>query len=205
MAGLLSGFVSDLIGVDNPSTDPYRRRADEASGQQQQYGAREAQNYGQEQSLAGHLGGVIAGTGGPSVAQTQLRAGLDQSNADAMAAGAGATGVNSVLARYQARQAQGEQGARLQQAAAMLRAQEVAQATEQLARLRAVMGQQSTGLYGANLQAMTGYDQMLAQLEQQNAQRDTMLGAAGLAGASQLGAGLFSAFGGKGTPAPAAA
>lgn len=166
--------------------------------QQALYGAREAQNYAGESNLAGSLGRTIAGTGGPSVAQTQLRQGLDTSNADMLAAGAGASGQNAVLARYQARQQQGEQAARMQQAAALLRAQEVAQAQQQLAALRAAMGGQSIGLYGANLQGGFSYDQLKAQMDQQNAQRDTLLGAAGLNGLSQLGASYFGGKGGQG-------
>lgn len=198
MAGALSGFVHELIGVENPQTGNYDAAAEEAKRQRQVYGAREAQNYAQEQDLSGYLRGTIAGTNGPSVAQTQLRQGLDQSNAEMMASGAGATGVNSVLARYQARQAQGEQAARMQQAGALLRAQEVAQAVQQQAQLRAMMGQQSAGLYGANLTSGFNYDQLLAQIQQQNAQRDTVLGAAGLQGLSQLGAAAFSSQGGQG-------
>jgi hypothetical protein len=198
VAGGLSGLVGGILGVNNPSTAPYGNSADEAKRQQLQYGAREAGNYNQEQSLASGLQSQINGTAGPSVAQTQLRAGLDQNNAAAMSAGAGSTGVNSVLARYQARQGQGEQGAMLQQQAAQLRAQEVAQYLQQLQQLHAAMGGQSIGLYGANMQAGLGYDQLKAQMDQQNAQRDTILGAAGLQGASQLGAGLSSAFGGGG-------
>lgn len=198
MAGALSGLVHGLLGVDNPDTSGYGNTADQLRRNQVGYGAREAQNYGQEQDLAGSLRGTIAGTGGPSVAQAQLQQGLDANNSSMMAAGAGASGENSVLARYQARQAMGDRAAQMQQAGAILRAQEVAQAQQQLAQLRAAMGGQSIGLYGANLQGGLGYDQLKAQLDQANAQRDTVLGAAGLSGLSQLGAGASSAFGGKG-------
>jgi len=85
----------------------------------------------------------------------------------------------------------------MQQAAALLRAQEVAQAQDQLARLRAAMAGQSAGLYGANLGAGLSYDQLIAQMQQTNAQRDTVLGAAGLQGLSQLGAAFSSGQGGK--------
>lgn len=197
MAGL-AGAVGSLLGVQSPSTQPYGLDAERLKQQQQQYGAREAQNYGQEQNLAGSLGSTIAGTAGPSVAQTQLQQGLDTSNADAMAAGAGASGQNAVLARFQARQQAGEQAARMQQAAAILRAQEVAQAQQQLAQLRAAMGGQSIGLYGANLQGAMSYDQLKAQMDQQNAQRNTILGAAGLSGLGQLGASYFGSQGGQG-------
>jgi len=199
VAGGLSGLVSDVIGVDNPSTAPYGGSADDARRQQQLYGAREAQNYAGESGLAANLGRTINGTAGPSVAETQLRAGLDQTNADAMAAGAGASGVNSVLARYQARQMAGAAGAQMQQQAAMLRAQEVAQAQQQLAALRAAMAGQNVGLYGANLTAGLNYDQLRAALDQQNAQRNTILGAAGLSGLSSLGASYFGGKGGGGS------
>jgi len=195
---MLSGLVHGLLGVDNPSTAPYGADAAALEEQRRQNAAQYAQNLNGENNLAGSLGRTIAGTAGPSVAQTQLRQGLDQSNADMMAAGAGASGVNSVLARYQARQQAGAAGAQMQQAAAMLRAQEVAQAQQQLAQLRAAMGGQIGGMYGANLTGGLSYDQLKAQMDQQNAQRDTVLGAAGLSGLSSLGASAFSGQGGKG-------
>jgi hypothetical protein len=188
-----------LIGGDNPDVSQYEQRARDAQAAQQQFGGREASNYAAQTDLANYLHGQISGQGGPSVAQVQLRQGLDQNAADMMAAGAGASGQNAVLARYQARQQQGADAARLQQAGALLKAQEIAQAQQQLAALRASMGQQSGQLYGANMQALAGYDTLRAQLDQANAQRDTMLGAAGLSGASTLGGGLFSMFGGKGS------
>jgi len=195
MAGALSGLVSGLLGVDNPSTAQYGGESDELRRQREAAAVQQAQNYAGESGLAAGLGRTINGTAGPSVAQTQLQQGLDTSNAAAMAAGAGTNGVNSVLARYQARQMMGDRAAQLQQQAAMLHAQEVAQAQQQLAQLRAAMGGQNIGLYGANLQGGLGYDQLKAQLDQANAQRDTVLGAAGLSGLSQLGA---SYSGGKG-------
>jgi DNA repair exonuclease SbcCD ATPase subunit len=79
----------------------------------------------------------------------------------------------------------------------MLRAQEVAQYAQQLAQLRAVMGGQTNQLIGGSANQTLNYDTLKAQLDQQNAQRDTVLGAAGLNGASSgLGA-LTSYFGGK--------
>lgn len=197
MAGALSGLVSGLLGVDSPDTTGLGNEGNALRQARVGYGGREAENYRQEQGLASQLGSTIAGTAGPSVAQTQLRAGLDQNNASMLSAGAGSTGVNSVLARYQARQAAGEQAAQMQQQAALLRAQEVAAAQQQLAALRAAMAGQSIGLYGANLSGALNYDQLLAQMQQQNAQRDTVLGAAGLQGLSQLGAAFSSSGGGK--------
>ncbi len=197
MSGALSDLTKGLLGVDNPDTSPYGASADAARQSQHDYATREGTNYRQENDLANYLRGGIAGTNGPSVAQTQLRAGLDQNNADMLAAGAGSSGVNSVLARYQARQAQGEQAARMQQAAALLRAQEVARYTQQLAGLRVAMGGQSMPLIGANMNQALNYDQLKAQQDQQNAQRDTILGAAGLNGASSGLGSLTSYFGGS--------
>lgn len=197
MAGALSGLVSGLLGVDSPDTSPYGNSALRAQDEQRRLAAREQGNFAQQQGLASQLGQTIAGTAGPSVAQSQLRQGLDQNNASMMAAGAGATGINSVLARYQARQAQGEQAAMMQQQAALLRAQEVAAAQQQLAQLRAAMAGQSIGLYNTNASLGLNYDQLKSGLDQQNAQRDTVLGAAGLSGLSALGASAFSGNGGK--------
>jgi hypothetical protein len=198
VAGALSGVVHGLLGVDNPSTVPYDAQAEELKRQRQIAGGQQAQNYAQENNLAAGLGRTIAGTAGPSVAQTQLQQGLDTSNSSMLAAGAGSSGVNSVLARYQARQQQGEQAAQMQQQAALLRAHEVAQAQQQLAQLRAAMAAQSIGLYGTNLTGGLNYDTLSGQMGQANAQRDTVLGAAGLSGLSQLGAAAFSSGGGKG-------
>jgi len=188
---LLTDFVHTLIGGNNPSTVPFGDAANQARGDADLYRAREAQNYAGEQRLSQGLDGQIAGTM-PSVAQTQLRQGFDQNNADMMAAGAGSSGVNSVLAAYQARQAQGDNAARLAQAAAELRAREIAQAMQQQAQLHQVMGAQSAGLYGNNMDAVLRALAMKAQNDQANAQRDTVLGAAGLGGAAQIGAGLSS-------------
>ena len=196
---MLSGLVHGLLGVDNPGTSQLGTNADELRRQQAQYGAREAQNYAGESGLAAGLQRTINGTAGPSVAETQLTQGLDQNNAAMLAAGAGASGQNAVLARYQARQAQGEQAAHMQQAAAVLRAQQVAAAQQQLAQLRAAMGGQSIGLFGTTLAGGLNYDQLKAQLDQANAQRDTVLGAAGLSGLSQLGASYFGGKGGQGS------
>lgn len=198
MAGALSGVVKDIFGVENPSTGGLESSALGAEEEQRRLRAREAQNYAQQQDIAGGLRASIAGTAGPSAAQVQLRQGLDQNNADMMAAGAGSTGVNSVLARYQARQAQGEQAAHMQQAAALLRAQEIARDQALLAQLRAQMGQQTGGMLNATMGQGLSYDQLVAQIQQQNAQRDTILGAAGLQGISQLGGAAFGGKGGQG-------
>lgn len=95
---------------------------------------------GQEQGAqAGQTGlGVslartVAGTGGPSVAQTQLQQSTGQIAAGQESQAAGATGINAALARYAAMQNTGAAQAQAAQSAAVLRAQEVAQAQKEQA------------------------------------------------------------------------
>ena len=198
MAGYLSGFIHKLIGADNPSTQPYDQQAQLAQQQAQAYAQREQQAYDQQRQLALNLWGAINGIG-PSVAGTQLQQTLDQNNRAAMGMASGASGTDSVLARYMAQQAQGANNANALQSGALLRAQEVANARAQLGGLTSGMANESGNLYGNNLQTGFNYAQLGAGMGQENAQRDTVLGAAGLQGASNLGSMIFSRIGSNGS------
>lgn len=80
-----------------------------------------------QNNLVGQNNAVIAGAA-PSVAQTQLQQGLGQQRAALSSQAAGATGQNAALANYGSIQALGAANAKANQDAALLRAQEVAQA-----------------------------------------------------------------------------
>jgi hypothetical protein len=97
---------------------------------------------GQNQ-LIGDLNNVINGSA-PSVAQNQLGQGVDNIAKSANAMAAGHTGENAALAHIQAMRSAADAQAKANQDAAMLRAQETAQARAQLGN---VLGQQQdTGL-----------------------------------------------------------
>jgi hypothetical protein len=197
MAGYLSDFVHKLIGADNPSTQPYDQQSQLAQQQAQAYAQREQQAYDQQRQLALNLWGAINGIG-PSVAGTQLQQTLDQNNRAAQGMASGASGTDSVLARYMAQQAQGQNNASAAQTGALLRAQEVAQNRALLGQQLGGMSNESGNLYGNNLQTGFNYAQLGAGMNQENAQRDTVLGAAGLQGASSLGSSIFSRIGSNG-------
>ncbi len=103
---------------------------------------------GQNQ-LIGDLQGVVNGTAGPSVAQTQLGTGVDNIAASANAMAAGHTGENAALAHIQAMRSAADAAAKANQDSAMLRAKETADARSQLGN---VLGQQQdTGAAYAGL------------------------------------------------------
>jgi hypothetical protein len=109
-------------------------------------------NIGQQQQLVNSLGQVVAGTA-PSVAQNQLTQGLGAIQAGQQSAAAGASGQNGALANMNA--AQNMQAAQVQanQQAALIRAQEVAQARAQQAGVLANIGGEAGQSQGQNLQA----------------------------------------------------
>jgi hypothetical protein len=119
----------------------------------------------------------------PSVAQMQLRQGMDQANAQAagMAAGARGGGGNLALAARQAQMQQGQNAMATNQQNAMLRATEMAQARQQYMQGAQGLGQMDLAsrqmndarnqyyegglqrIYGAQQQGMSGYQQQQAQ------------------------------------------
>src|SRR6185437_14425201 len=128
---------------------------------------------------------------------------LDQGLAQTTSAGAGATGTNAVLARYLAATANGNQAAQAAQAGGLLRAQETANAQNQLGNVTANQANEGAGMYGRNLDTGLGYAKVANDVNQDNAQRqqtaeNELLGAtAGVAGGlGGLGAAYFKNSGG---------
>lgn len=188
-----------LFGVPQVSSAPYTQEAQQLQQQAQKYAGREQSDYNNEAGLADSLYGTVNGTGGPSVADTQLQQSFGQNLNNGLAMGAGASGANSVLARYLAAQQTGNSGAQLAQAAGIQRAKESQAAQQQLGGLYGNMDSQSSGLYGTNLSTGLGYNTLANNVDQANAGRqqnatNAALGAA--AGLATGGASYFSGMGG---------
>jgi hypothetical protein len=116
--------------------------------------------YGQQGNLVNDLLRTANGQG-PSVANTQLQQGLGDINRNAMSQAAGATGAGGVLARYGAMIGGANAAAQTNQAAAIQRAQEIAQARAQAANVLAQQQQNTSALYGTNVKGiadMSGQD-----------------------------------------------
>ena len=199
MAGALSGFANYLFGVAPPSTEPYTSQMNTLNQGAGQYAGQAQTAFGNEQQLGSNLWNTINGQG-PSVAATQLQQSLGQNLNQGLAMGAGGSGANSVLARYLASQATGQNADQIAQAQALLRAQEIAQARQQYGQNAANMGNQAANLYGTNLQTGLGYANIAAGLDTNNANRQQQTSNAfygGLMnGLGSAGASYFSGGGG---------
>jgi hypothetical protein len=202
---LFSGLGSAIFGVPPVSAQPYEDEAQKLQQGAGQYAGQEQSAYDAQQQLADSLWNTINGRG-PSVADIRLQQALDQGLAQTTAAGAGATGTNAVLARYLAATANGNQAAQAAQAGGLLRAQEAANAQNQLGNVTANQANEGAGMYGRNLDTGLGYAKVANDVNQANAQRqqtaeNALLGAAtGLPGAlGSLGAMYFKGGGGGGS------
>lgn len=140
--------------VSNPSLVEQAKRNLAVShgllGQLAGYGKQFTDAVGGEQALSRHLADVIAGNS-PSVAQAQLQQGLGRirQEQDSMASGTG--GSNAALARMNASANVGNAQANANQSAALIRAQEVAQAERNQGAVLGNIAGQSAGMYGTNL------------------------------------------------------
>jgi hypothetical protein len=114
------------------------------------YGAQFDQSITGEQALSRHLNDVIAGNA-PSVAGAQLQQGLGQIRQQADSQASGASGTNAGLARLQAIQTGGDAAAGVNQQMALVRAQEIADATRNSGAVLGNMASQSAGMYGTNV------------------------------------------------------
>jgi hypothetical protein len=188
---LFSSFGNALFGVPQQSTAPIDADAEAARAAAAAYGSREQSDYNNEAGLADNLQKTVNGTGGPSVAQTQLRQTLSQNLASGLAMGSGSTGTNSVLARYLAAQQTGNAGAAAAEAGAVARAQEIANAQKNLAGLYSDMGSRSAGLFGTSTNTGLGYSNLGANVAQNNAANDQKSEAAGLQFLSGMGSMYF--------------
>jgi hypothetical protein len=190
--GVFDGLASWLFGADPISDSNVKQQEALLQQQSAQYAAREQQDYQRQLGYGQMLQNQIAGTGAPSVAQRQLVAGLDQQNRNQASQVAGASGSNAALANYGAMLQAGQAGAQMNQQQAVLRAQEIQSAQNQLGGLYSSMGQRSMGGYGTALGGAQNYAGMATSIAQANqraqmAATGTLLSTAGTLGAAALG------------------
>lgn len=191
---LFSGIGGALFGVPPVSSQPYAGQAQQLQQGAGQYAGQEQSAYAGQQQLADNLWNTILGRG-PSVADIRLQQALGQALAQTQAAGAGASGQNSVLARYLAARAGGDQAAQAAQAGALLKAQETANAQQQLGQTEAQMANEGANLYGTNLSTGLGYSNLANNVNQANANRAQQASAAALNALGGLGSTLFTGLG----------
>lgn len=141
------------------------------------YGSQFDQSISGERALSGHLSEVISGNA-PSVAGEQLQQGLGQVRQAADSQASGATGANAGVARLQAIQTGGAAGANVNQQAAMVRAQELADATRNQGAVLGNMASQSAGMYGTNVAGAAQFSGQAGNEAGQQAQIDAEKAAA---------------------------
>jgi hypothetical protein len=169
--GALASFSNYLFGTAPVNSQPYTQQMQGLNTGAQQYAGDAQSAFNSEAGLGANLWNTINGAG-PSVASTQLQQSLGQNLNGGLAMGAGGSGANSVLARYLASQATGQNADQIAQAQALLRAQEIAQARQQYGQNAANMGNQAGNLYGTNLQTGLGYANTAAGIDTANANRE---------------------------------
>jgi hypothetical protein len=189
-AGLLSGVTDALFGsVDNQQ---YLQQYALEQVQAQEARRREAQAYAAQQNYGQYLQAVMNGTA-PSMAQLQLQQGLGAIAQQQQSMAAGIGGPGQALARYGAAVNTGNAQTAMNQAAAMARAKEIADARTAYGANAAGMQQASANMYNSGSQNALGY----AQVASGNAigetnQRNSMQGAGALLqGLGQAGAAYF--------------
>lgn len=123
--------------------------------------AKYAQVFSDQAELSRALDNTIRGTA-PSVAGTQLAAGVEAGTRAAESMAAGASGANAPAARIAAIQSGGQQSAEANAAAATLRAQEVAEAERTKAQVLHSAGTLATQNAGISATAATGAGQNAA-------------------------------------------
>lgn len=188
--GLFSGFGQALFGVPPVSSAPYSQEAQQLQAGAGQFAGQETSAYNSQQQLADSLWNTISGRG-PSVADIRLQQALGQGLGQTQAVGAGATGENSVLARYLAARAGGDQAAQAAQAGALLKAQETQAAQGQLGQVEGQQANEGANMYSTNLQTGLGYSNLTNQVDQANANREQQATAAGLSALGGLGSMYF--------------
>lgn len=170
IGGGLGGLAEGALTSGGPSSST-------SAAQLAEEQERERQAYLQQQQLAQQLRDIASGKT-PSVASTDLAAGLDQINRNASSMAAGARGNTGALARYGAMQAAAQAGAQTNQAAAIAAARERAAATAQLG-----------GVLGTEAQVASGDLRTMAQeqdaVNAANAANKQRMEMAGLSAAAQ--------------------
>lgn len=187
---LFSGLGGYLFGVPPVSSTPYSAQAQQLQQDAGKYAGQEQSAYNSQQQLADSLWNTINGRG-PSVADIRLQQALSQGLGQTQAAGAGATGENSVLARYLAARAGGDQAAGAAQAGALLKAQETQAAQGQLGNVEAQQANEGSNMYGTNLSTGLGYSKLTNDVDQENANRAQQASAATLNALAGLGSMYF--------------
>lgn len=173
MRGIDAANAVGNYGGSSEQSDYFRDRDIAA---QDQYGQRAGTDYmssqlarGQQARLADYFAMQAMGQGGPSVAQLQLQAGLDQSTNNAMGIAASSRGNPAAAARA-AIQAQGQMSAQTNQQAGMLRAQEQLDAGNLAMQAGQGLRQQDLTSYNQNQQGQQAFraainDQATAELQ----------------------------------------
>ena len=194
-------LASYLFGVKPVDDSQARADAEAQRKLAAAYAAREGNAYAGQERLAQNLWSAVNGTG-PSVAGTQLQAGLDQTLANGNSMASGGSGANGALARYAAILGAGRAGAATNQQAAELAAQQTAQARAQLGGVTGAMAGESGGLEqssNANDLAALG---LASNIDEQNNKTNAAVAGTLISGAAGLGSAGLIGLGGAG---PAAA
>lgn len=202
--GLLDGLGSYLFGIKPVDDSQAKADAEAQRKAAAAYAAREANAYGGQQRLANNLWGVVNGQG-PSVAGTELQQGLDANLAAGNSMAAGGSGANGALNRYAAILAAGKANVDTNQQAALLQAQQTAQARQQLSGVTGAMAGESGSLAqssNANDLAALG---LAAGIDESNQKSTAAVDGALLGGISSLGAAGLTAGMGVGAPVAAVA
>lgn len=158
--GAVSSDPLGATAITDPSLMGQARRNLEIShgllNQLGTFGSQYGQAFNAEGQLSRSLNDTIEGRG-PSVAQTQLEAGLGDIRHAQESEASGATGENGALAHMNAMVNTGQAQAQANQAASLLRAQEIAGAQRTQAGVLGNQASQAQGMYGANLSGASGF------------------------------------------------
>lgn len=151
----------EVMAKPTPGTTPGVSAEDQENSRQlmamlAQYNQQYNQAFADQSRAAAGYGAVINGTA-PSVAQGQLTQGLGAIQQAQQSAASGASGQNATIARIAAMQNTGQAQAQANQAAAIQRAAEIAQARDAQAKIYAQQAGQAGAMYGQNLTGAVGF------------------------------------------------
>src|SRR5882672_1812584 len=202
IGGGLGGMIQGaLAGNETPQSGFTPEQQAELMRQRQEQLVMLRQVQAQQQAHAQALQDIANGKT-PSIARTDLQAGLDTINRNALTSAAGAGGPGSALARYGAINAGADSSAQANQAAALAGVRERMGATNALTGLLGGMGSQAIGAAGQDLSGSLGAAGLRLGAEEYGQKRADTMSASGLNG---LGQGLGFAYSqkpGAGTPGP---
>jgi hypothetical protein len=193
----LASFLGSVLGYGTQGVPAYQQlQAQGIAGAPQINTTEEEQDAAQQSAALTQLQGLANGTG-PSVAQGQLSAGLQQSIAAQQAAAAGGRyGQNAALRQRQAAQTAAGLQAGAANQATQTRAQEQQAGIQGSAQLAGQMRGQALAQSTAQAQLQQGYNQQLANLygaeQGQTAQAAEQLQSSGFNALGSLGGGFLS-------------